>query len=101
MEEDDAGRGMQSVVVVHKHGDSPPGPGFFGLNRAMSWLREQGAARCRPRQAAATEADVIVFCGRSWSSAQPNRKAASTPVRFRVEVIELEEVGGDGETELS
>lgn len=26
-----AGRGLLSVVVVHKHGDMEPGPGFFGL----------------------------------------------------------------------
>ncbi|MBL7131901.1 MAG: hypothetical protein ISS45_10975 [Candidatus Omnitrophica bacterium] len=28
-EEDAVGRGMLSVVVVHKHGDMQPGPGFF------------------------------------------------------------------------
>ncbi|SEC02467.1 hypothetical protein [Paraburkholderia caballeronis] len=30
-EEDDAGRGMLSVIVVHKTGDMQPGPGFFDL----------------------------------------------------------------------
>jgi len=30
-EEDDAGRGMLSVIVVHKVGDMQPGPGFFEL----------------------------------------------------------------------
>src|SRR5258708_12064840 len=30
-EEDAAGRGMLSVVVVHKTGDMQPGPGFFEL----------------------------------------------------------------------
>jgi len=30
-EEDAAGRGMLSVVVVHKVGDMQPGPGFFEL----------------------------------------------------------------------
>jgi molybdopterin synthase catalytic subunit len=30
-EEDAAGRGMLSVIVVHKHGDMQPGPGFFEL----------------------------------------------------------------------
>lgn len=30
-EEDDAGRGMLSVLVVHKDGDMRPGPGFFSL----------------------------------------------------------------------
>jgi hypothetical protein len=29
--EDTAGRGMLSVVVVHKNGDMQPGPGFFDL----------------------------------------------------------------------
>lgn len=31
MEEDAAGRGMLSVIVVHKHGDMQPGSGFFEL----------------------------------------------------------------------
>jgi hypothetical protein len=31
VEEDASGRGMLSVVVVHKHGDMQPGPGFFLL----------------------------------------------------------------------
>ena len=30
-EEDEAGRGMLTVVVVHKTGDMKPGPGFFEL----------------------------------------------------------------------
>lgn len=30
-EEDEAGRGMLTVVVVHKAGDMQPGPGFFEL----------------------------------------------------------------------
>jgi hypothetical protein len=30
-EEDAAGRGMLSVIVVHKQGDMQPGPGFFDL----------------------------------------------------------------------
>ena len=29
--EHEAGRGMLTVVVVHKHGDQMPGPGFFQL----------------------------------------------------------------------
>lgn len=33
-EEDDAGRGMLSVIVVHKNGDMQPGPGFFELARS-------------------------------------------------------------------
>lgn len=34
-EEDAAGRGMLSVIVVHKHGDMQPGPGFFELAREL------------------------------------------------------------------
>lgn len=30
-EEDAAGRGMLTVIVVHKNGDMQPGPGFFEL----------------------------------------------------------------------
>jgi hypothetical protein len=30
-EEADAGRGMITALVVHKHGDMQPGPGFFEL----------------------------------------------------------------------
>lgn len=48
-EEDRAGRGMLSVIVVHKEGDMRPGPGFFelaqGLGRRVvdldrTWLQE-------------------------------------------------------------
>jgi len=31
IEQDAAGRGMLSALVVHKHGDMQPGPGFFEL----------------------------------------------------------------------
>jgi hypothetical protein len=34
-EEDAAGRGMLSVVVVHKHGDMQPGPGFFEFAKQL------------------------------------------------------------------
>jgi hypothetical protein len=34
-EEDAAGRGMLSVIVVHKDGDMQPGPGFFDLARDL------------------------------------------------------------------
>lgn len=34
-EEDAAGRGMLSVLVVHKEGDMQPGPGFFELAKAL------------------------------------------------------------------
>lgn len=33
--EHDAGRGMLTVVVVHKRGDQMPGPGFFQLARSL------------------------------------------------------------------
>lgn len=34
-EENAAGRGLMSVLVVHKHGDQMPGPGFFHLARSV------------------------------------------------------------------
>lgn len=34
-EEDTAGRGMLSVIVVHKTGDMQPGPGFFELAKHL------------------------------------------------------------------
>ena len=34
-EEDAAGRGMLTVVVVHKAGDMRPGPGFFELAKDL------------------------------------------------------------------
>ena len=34
-EEDAAGRGMLSVIVVHKVGDMQPGPGFFQLAKKL------------------------------------------------------------------
>jgi molybdopterin synthase catalytic subunit len=37
IEEDAAGRGMLSVVVVHKHGDMQPGPGFFVLGQHLGY----------------------------------------------------------------
>ena len=33
--EHEAGRGMLTVVVVHKHGDRMPGQGFFQLARSL------------------------------------------------------------------
>ncbi len=34
-EESAAGRGMLTALVVHKHGDMQPGPGFFELARSL------------------------------------------------------------------
>ena len=34
-DEDSAGRGMLTVVVVHKTGDMQPGPGFFELAKRL------------------------------------------------------------------
>ncbi len=34
-QEDSVGRGMLTVIVVHKHGDMQPGPGFFDLARDL------------------------------------------------------------------
>jgi hypothetical protein len=33
--EDEQGRAMLTVVVVHKHGDMQPGPGFFELAQRL------------------------------------------------------------------
>ena len=47
--EHEAGRGMLTVVVVHKYGDQMPGPGFYQLARTLGhdtkdreafWVRE-------------------------------------------------------------
>lgn len=37
VEEDAEGRGMLSVIVVHKHGDMQPGPGFFELAQSLGY----------------------------------------------------------------
>jgi hypothetical protein len=34
-EEDKQGRGMLTVIVVHKHGDMHPGPGLFELAKRL------------------------------------------------------------------
>lgn len=34
-EENEHGRGMLSVIVVHKYGDMKPGPGFFELAKSL------------------------------------------------------------------
>lgn len=34
-EEDSAGRGMLTAIVVHKSGDMQPGPGFFELAKTL------------------------------------------------------------------
>lgn len=34
-EEDRAGRGMLTAIVVHKSGDMQPGPGFFELAKSL------------------------------------------------------------------
>jgi hypothetical protein len=48
-DEDAAGRGMLSVIVVHKSGDMQPGPGFFELAKKQGrdtsdiltcWIKE-------------------------------------------------------------
>ena len=38
-EESTAGRGMLTALVVHKHGDYQPGPGFFELARDLGMTR--------------------------------------------------------------
>lgn len=53
-EEDAAGRGMLTVVVVHKRGDQKPGPGFYEMARQLGrdisdpeafWIAEFEAVR--------------------------------------------------------
>jgi molybdopterin synthase catalytic subunit len=48
-EEDKAGRGMLTAIVVHKTGDMQPGPGFFELAKSLGrntkdslecWIKE-------------------------------------------------------------
>ena len=48
-EDDDEGLGLTTVVVVHKHGDQQPGPGFFEMAESqgrsindptMFWIEE-------------------------------------------------------------
>jgi hypothetical protein len=41
-EEHEAGRGLLSVVVVYKHGEMMPGPGFFELAEKLGYnVRDQ------------------------------------------------------------
>lgn len=49
VEEEEAGRGMLTAIVVHKSGDMQPGPGFFELAKSLGkdtsdvlacWIRE-------------------------------------------------------------
>jgi len=35
IDEMDEGRGMLSAIVVHKHGDMRPGPGFYNLAKSL------------------------------------------------------------------
>ncbi len=35
VEEEEAGRGMLTAIVVHKSGDMQPGPGFFELAKSL------------------------------------------------------------------
>lgn len=62
-EEDEAGRGMLSVVVVHKDGDKMPGPGFFDLAKRL------GRDPTDRLAAWATEMDAVQ---RAWS--RPSRR---------------------------
>jgi hypothetical protein len=45
VEEDAAGRGMLSALVVHKYGDGQPGPGFYELARDLG-RKTQDPIRC-------------------------------------------------------
>jgi len=52
VEQEKAGRGMLSVVVVHKGGDMQPGPGFFLLGQHRLRDERKGIVRCifEPRE---------------------------------------------------
>jgi hypothetical protein len=57
-----AGRGMLSVVVVHKHGDMQPGPGFFDLARKLK-RNTNDVTRCWVEE--------LKRVHRQWQSPQP------------------------------
>ena len=59
-----AGRGLLSVVVVHKHGDMQPGPGFFELAK---YFKRQTSDRTR------CFIDELNKVHHYWSVTHPNR----------------------------
>jgi hypothetical protein len=69
-DEGTAGRGLLSVVVVHKHGDMEPGKGFFEL--AKFFKRDT-----RDRTVCFVEELKTVY--HYWSVARPQRKGAPPP----------------------
>jgi hypothetical protein len=55
-EENEAGRGLLTVVVVHKFGDQMPGPGFFEMSKKLGrnthdpvkfWISELNLVRAQ------------------------------------------------------
>ena len=55
-EEDENGRGLLTVIVVHKYGDMQPGPGFFELAKSRGrnivdplscWIKELNIVHAR------------------------------------------------------
>ena len=65
-----AGRGLLSVVVVHKHGDMEPGKGFFELAKYFK-------RNTRDRTACFVAELKTVY--QYWSVTQPQRKGAPPP----------------------
>lgn len=59
IEEDEAGRGMMSVLVVHKH-DGQPGDGFFALARTLG--RTVNTERARLKLVAEETRSVFDAC---------------------------------------
>jgi len=45
-EEDKAGRGMLTAIVVHKSGDMQPGPGFFELAKSLGKKNTKDQMAC-------------------------------------------------------
>jgi hypothetical protein len=60
--EDAAGRGMLSVIVVHKDGDRRPGPGFFQLAKKL--VRD-------PRDRETCWVEELHWVYREWSAVKP------------------------------
>jgi hypothetical protein len=68
VEEDEAGRGMLPVVVVHKDGDKMPGQGFFELAKRL------GRDTTDRLTCWATEMDTVQ---KAWSRPRRRRGSAS------------------------
>ena len=57
IQEDAAGRGMLTVIVIHKYGDIHPGQGFFELAQSAFKFLKYGALYLKPLNV------IKVHCG--------------------------------------